>query len=104
MERSHLTRAAKYLADLRRRTVWRKVVSLLSVMVVFCTVYALVLPAITMTRPTICGQEEHTHTEQCYVRVPDSEGPTFYCGMNEHISKPIDVDRVLDILKKYITA
>ncbi len=26
------------------------------------------------------------------------------CGMNEHISKPIDVDRVLDILKKYITA
>ena len=36
-------------------------------------------------RTLICGQEEHTHTEQCYVRVPDSEGPTFYCGMNEHI-------------------
>ena len=66
MERSHLTRAAKYLADLRRRTVWRKVVSLLSVMVVFCTVYALVLPAITMTRPTICGQEEHRHDAGCF--------------------------------------
>ncbi len=26
------------------------------------------------------------------------------CGMNEHISKPIDVDRVLEILKKYIIA
>lgn len=26
------------------------------------------------------------------------------CGMNEHISKPIDVDRVLDILKKYISS
>ena len=66
MERSHLTRAAKYLADLRRRTVWRKVISLLSVMVVFCTVYALVLPAITMTRPTICGQEEHRHDAGCF--------------------------------------
>ena len=25
------------------------------------------------------------------------------CGMNEHIAKPIDVDRVLEILKSYIT-
>ena len=66
MERSHLTRAAKYLADLRRRTVWRRIVSFLSVMVVFCTVYALVLPAITMTRPTICGQEEHRHDAACF--------------------------------------
>lgn len=66
MERSHLTRAAKYLADLRRRTAWRKIVSFLSVMVVFCTVYALVLPAITMTRPTICGQEEHRHDAACF--------------------------------------
>ena len=48
MERSHLTRAAKYLADLRRRTAWRKIVSFLSVMVVFCTVYALVLPVLLL--------------------------------------------------------
>lgn len=24
------------------------------------------------------------------------------CGMNEHISKPIDVDRLIQILRKYL--
>ena len=33
---------------------------------VFCTTYALILPAITMNRETICGIEEHIHTEECY--------------------------------------
>jgi LPXTG-motif cell wall-anchored protein len=34
--------------------------------VVFCTTYALILPAITLERTTYCGLEEHTHTEECY--------------------------------------
>ena len=38
----------------------------LSSIVVFCTTYALILPAITMSRETICGIEEHIHTEKCY--------------------------------------
>lgn len=38
----------------------------LSSIVVFCTTYALILPAITMSRETICGIEEHIHTEECY--------------------------------------
>lgn len=66
MEENYLTRAAKYLADLRKRRIWKKIVSGLGAVVVFCTVYALILPAITMTRPTICGQEEHMHDASCY--------------------------------------
>ena len=39
----------------------------LSCVVVFCTVYALILPAITLERKkTVCGQEEHSRTEECY--------------------------------------
>ena len=88
MERSHLTRAAKYLADLRRRTAWRKIVSFLSVMVVFCTVYALVLPAITMTRPTICGQEEHRHDAACFASVWKCSVGTGLSGMQTSSSCP----------------
>ena len=33
---------------------------------VFCTVYALILPALTAEADTYCGKEEHTHTEDCY--------------------------------------
>lgn len=33
---------------------------------VFCTTYALILPAITMDQDAVCGQEAHTHGEDCY--------------------------------------
>ena len=51
----------------------------LSCVVVFCTVYALILPAITLERKTVCGQEEHSHTEECY----SSDGQ-LACGETEH--------------------
>ena len=70
MEQNYLTRAAKYLADLRKRRLWKRIVSGLGTAVVFCTVYALILPAITMTIPTVCGQEEHTHDASCYAAGP----------------------------------
>lgn len=50
----------------------------LSCVVVFCVVYALTLPAITLEGKTICGMEEHTHTEECY---QDEE---LVCGKEEH--------------------
>lgn len=51
----------------------------LSCVVVFCTVYALILPAITLERKTVCGQEEHSHTEECY-----SSAGQLTCGKTEH--------------------
>ena len=52
----------------RNRRLWRRIVTALSCVVVFCTTYALILPAITMSEDTYCGIEEHTHTEECYER------------------------------------
>lgn len=56
-----------------------KVVSVLACVVVFCTTYALILPAITMEN-TICGLEEHTHTDDCYVKVAAEEQKSLICS------------------------
>lgn len=52
----------------RRNRIVRKLVSILACVVVFSTTYALILPAITMERETLCGLAEHQHTESCYTR------------------------------------
>lgn len=67
------------MAAHRRHSTWQRVVSALAVVVVFCTTYALILPAITMTKPTYCGYEEHEHTEACYA----NDG-TLTCELEEH--------------------
>lgn len=69
----------RLLKDKTRLKRWRKLILCLSCVVVFCTVYALILPAITLERKTVCGQEEHSHTEECYA----SDGQ-LTCGKTEH--------------------
>ena len=49
-----------------RHKRWKGIVSILACMVVFCTVYALILPALTAEGTPHCGKEEHTHTEDCH--------------------------------------
>ena len=44
----------------------KKIFLPVAVVVVFVTTYSLILPAITMTRQTYCGMEEHQHTDDCY--------------------------------------
>ena len=62
-----LTQVAMNLnGNSRRRKNWQKVVSILACIVVFCTTYALILPAITMEKEAICGMEEHEHSESCF--------------------------------------
>ena len=68
----------KLLKDKARLKKWKKMTLALSCVVVFCVVYALTLPAITLEGKTICGMEEHTHTEECY---QDDE---LVCGKEEH--------------------
>ena len=68
----------KLLNDKARLKKWKKITLALSCVVVFCVVYALTLPAITLESKTICGMEEHTHTEECY---QDDE---LVCGKEEH--------------------
>lgn len=68
----------KLLKDKARLKKWKRITLALSCVVVFCVVYALTLPAITLEGKTICGMKEHTHTEECY---QDDE---LVCGKEEH--------------------
>lgn len=53
------------IKDKTRTKRWRKVLLCLSCVVVFWTVYALILPAITLESKK-CNIEEHTHSAECY--------------------------------------
>lgn len=64
MEYPESARNVTVTHEKRRR--WRGAVSVLACVVVFCTTYALILPAITLSAEPKCGLEEHTHTEDCY--------------------------------------
>ena len=77
-------RARGYSARRRRNRIWKKLVTALGCLVVFCTTYALILPAITMEREPVCGLSEHVHSDSCYSRqrgalictLAESEGHT----------------------------
>lgn len=58
------------------RKEWRRVVSTLACIVVFITVYALILPAITAEHRILeCGVEVHSHDQTCY-----DESGALICG------------------------
>lgn len=56
-----------------RRKYLQRAVQFMAVIVVFCTTYALILPAITLESGTVCGFSEHTHTDKCYEMVEPTE-------------------------------
>ena len=66
MKQDALQGAEKYTKAHQRRKRWYQVVTGLACVVVFCTVYALILPAITMEQTAWCGIEEHQHGDSCY--------------------------------------
>ena len=68
MKQDTLQGAEKYTKAHQRRKRWYQVVTGLACVVVFCTVYALILPAITMEKGA-CEIPEHTHSEACYTQV-----------------------------------
>lgn len=59
---------------------WKKLLMVLSVIVVFCTTYMLILPAITLETETVCGIDEHSHSSECY-----AGDDIVVCGFDEHI-------------------
>lgn len=68
MKHGALQSAEKYMKAHKRKKSWYRVVTDLACVVVFCTVYALILPAITMEKGA-CEIPEHTHSEACYTQV-----------------------------------
>lgn len=59
------------------KTTRKRLVKFLSCVVVFCTTYALVLPAITEEAKAYCHVPEHHHTLECYQTIQT-------CSQHEH--------------------
>lgn len=64
MDKLLLRDAEPYASAHRHKRRWYQVMTCLAAAVVFCTTYALILPAITLEKQ--CEIPEHTHTEACY--------------------------------------
>lgn len=64
MDKLLLQDAEPYASAHRHKRRWYQVMTCLAAAVVFCTTYALILPAITLEKQ--CEIPEHTHTEACY--------------------------------------
>ena len=47
--------AEKFHMEYLRKKRWKKVVQAMGCLVVFCTTYALILPAINMEKEPVCG-------------------------------------------------
>lgn len=84
MKQDVLKQAASYNKEHRRKIRRHRVVSALAAIVVFCTTYVLIMPAITMeSEPKpVCGLEEHTHSEACYGELE------LVCGLEEVEAAP----------------
>ncbi len=81
----HITsgRGEKFLQRYKKWKRWQKIVSVMACIVVFCTTYALILPAITMTNQTQvleCGLEVHKHTKDCY-----DKDKNLICGEADYV-------------------
>ncbi len=85
---------AGFVREHRRTKIGRAVTDALACVVVFATVYALILPAITETADTVCGKEEHTHTEECYASAYDLDKIELSCmeGLHQHTDECYDKD------------
>lgn len=79
MAEKNLPNGEPFLKRRKLHNRWRKVVTALASIVVFCTTYALILPAITLEQG--CSLEEHTHTESCY---ETKVTKAFVCGDSPH--------------------
>ncbi len=85
-----LNKIVHFMKQHRFNKRWKKIVTVLSVIVVFCTTYMLILPAVTMEGNVICGLEEHTHSEECYIRLI-IENELICTEEHEHIDECYEV-------------
>ena len=79
MELNLSHQAAGYRRRRKQVSIWKKITMILASVVVFCTTYALILPAITMEQAAICGKEEHLHDETCYTVAPSVAVTQLFC-------------------------
>ncbi len=95
MRQDVLRNAEKYTKVHKRKRFRYRVVTALAGVVVFCTTYALILPAITLEKR--CDIPEHTHTDACYAQVTSVEKRVPVCSaktleIHQHTADCYDAD------------
>lgn len=95
MAKDALQGTEKYTKAHLRKKRWYQVVTCLAAVVVFCTTYALILPAITLEKQ--CDIPEHTHTDACYTQVMSREMTVPVCSaetleIHQHTADCYDSD------------
>ena len=95
MRQDVLRNAEKYTKVHKRKRLRHRVVTVLAGVVVFCTTYALILPAITLEKQ--CDIPEHTHTDACYAQVTSVEKRAPVCSaktleIHRHTADCCDAD------------
>ena len=95
MRHDVLRNAEKYTKVHKRKRLRHRVVTVLAGVVVFCTTYALILPAITLEKQ--CDIPEHTHTDACYAQVTSVEKRVPVCSaetleIHRHTADCYDAD------------
>ena len=82
-----------YIRKYRRTKRWNQIMAVLIILVVFCTTYALMAPAITMEKE--CEIQEHTHSDACYNQVTTTTVGFLFARRN--FWKSIDTKRAVMI-------
>ena len=83
MGKEFFKKTADLLQAKHKRKQWQKIVISLSLVVAMITSGLLIHPAITMERNAICGQEEHTHSKECYEK-------KLICNKEEHTASEVE--------------
>ncbi len=91
-----LQKIAEYGKAHRSKKRWYRMFACLAAIVVFCTTYALILPAITLEKGP-CEIPEHVHTEECYTQVTSVSEQKLRCtseilNLHQHTSGCYDAD------------
>ena len=85
MKENLLQEAGRLGRSNKKKARWKKIMAVLACGVVFCTTYALILPAITMeqNKKSVCTEEQvsgHVHTSEC-----QNEEKELICGYADYV-------------------
>lgn len=84
MRKNQMPELKKFAADHRRKRRFNRILTTLGGVVVFCTTYALILPAITMERYG-CQLPQHTHDDSCYTQITERTVYEMLCDPAGHV-------------------
>ena len=82
MEKNMQTKIENYKETRKRSKKKKKAFLAISLVMILCTMYLLIIPALTQEGQAYCGYEEHIHDEACFVSETIQE-KTLICELEE---------------------